>query len=70
MYLQDIVLNLEHHWHNNNCRILQPIPAEIGAATFHYITTLKILESRTWNVVYVQSCSRPTDSKFANSVDK
>ena len=70
MYLYNIISNLGYYWYNNNCSILQPINTEIGAATFHYITTLKILSNKKWNICYVQSCYRPSDNNFSNSVNK
>lgn len=62
---QQIILELLQFWQAHGCAILQPYDVEMGAGTFHPATVLRCLGSKPWNVVYVQPCRRPTDSRYA-----
>ena len=61
---QDIILELQSYWSSRGCTILQPYDMEVGAATFHPASTLRVLGSKSWNVAFVQPSRRPTDSRY------
>ena len=70
MYLQDIIFKLQNFWGEQGCNILQPLDVEVGAGTSHPATMLKSLDSKPWQVAYVQPCRRPADGRYANNPNR
>lgn len=70
MNFQDIVIALQKFWVDNGCTIIHPIDTEVGAATFHYATMLYALGTKPSNIVYIQSCRRPIDGRFAKNPNR
>jgi len=67
---QQIILDLQNFWANQGCAILQPIDIEVGAGTLHPATILRALGKKPWQVVYVQPCRRPTDSRYGKNPNR
>jgi glycyl-tRNA synthetase alpha chain len=70
MYFQDIIFTLQKFWTDQGCILLQPYDMEVGAGTSHPATTLRCLGLEPWNVVYTQSCRRPTDGRYAENPNR
>ena len=67
---QDTILNLQKYWSKQGCVIVQPYDMEVGAGTFHPVTTLRSLGSKPWKVAYVQPSRRPTDGRYGNNPNR
>ena len=67
---QDIIMNLQKFWGNNDCVILQPYDLEVGAGTFHPATTLRSLGPKPWKAAYVQPSRRPTDGRYGKNPNR
>ncbi len=67
MTLQEIVQRLQSFWAAQGCAILAPYNSEVGAGTFNPATFLRVLDSRPWNVVYVEPSKRPRDGRYAQN---
>jgi glycyl-tRNA synthetase alpha chain len=67
---QHIILDLQNFWAHQGCAILQPIDIEVGAGTLHPLTILRALGKKPWQVVYVQPCRRPTDSRYGKNPNR
>lgn len=65
MYFQDLILTLQRFWADKGCILLQPYDIEVGAGTSTPATTLRCMEEKPWNVVYVQPSRRPADGRYA-----
>ncbi len=70
MYFQDLIMALQQFWQRQGCILLQPYDIEVGAGTSHPATTLKCMEEKPWNVVYVQPSRRPTDGRYAENPNR
>jgi len=68
---QDIISNLTSYWARvAGCSILQSYDIEVGAGTLSPHTTLRVVDSKPWNVCYVQYSRRPTDARFAKNPNR
>ena len=67
---QDTILNLQKYWSKKGCVILQPYDLEVGAGTFHPVTTLRSLGSKPWKTAYVQPSRRPTDGRYGENPNR
>ncbi|MGO8839648.1 MAG: glycine--tRNA ligase subunit alpha [Methyloceanibacter sp.] len=67
---QDLILNLERYWAEQGCVILQPYDMEMGAATFHPATTLRVLGPTPWRAAYVQPSRRPKDGRYGENPNR
>jgi glycyl-tRNA synthetase alpha chain len=70
MYFQDVILQLHKFWARKGCVMVQPYDLEVGAGTFHHMTTLKALGPEPWNVAYVQPSRRPTDGRYGDNPNR
>ncbi len=70
MYFQDLIFTLQKFWTEKGCLLLQPYDIEVGAGTSHPATSLRALEEKPWNIVYVQPCRRPTDGRYAENPNR
>ena len=68
--LQSIILKLHHYWSDQGCAILQPYDMEVGAGTFHWATTLRVLGKSPWKAAYVQPSRRPTDGRYGENPNR
>ncbi len=65
--LQDIILTLQRFWAKKGCIITQPYNSEVGAATFNPATFLRVLDTKPWNVCYVEPSKRPRDGRYGKN---
>ena len=64
---QDIILRLQSYWAERGCAVLSPYNSEVGAGTFNPATFIRVLDSRPWNVVYIEPSKRPRDGRYAQN---
>ncbi len=64
---QDVIMGLQKFWAEKNCLIAQPYDIEVGAGTFHPLTFFRSLDSKPWNVAFVQPSRRPTDGRYGDN---
>lgn len=67
---QEIIANLKNFWGEYGCSIIEPIDTEVGAGTLHPATILRVLDSKKWNVAYVQPCRRPADARWGKNPNR
>lgn len=70
MNFQNVILTLQQFWANKGCIITQPYDMEVGAGTFHHLTTLRALGPEPWKVAYVQPSRRPTDGRYGENPNR
>jgi glycyl-tRNA synthetase alpha chain len=70
VYFQNLVLELQKFWADQQCVIQQPYDMEVGAGTFHPATFLRVLGPEPWNVAYVQPSRRPTDGRYGENPNR
>ena len=70
MYLQDLILTLQHFWAEQGCLVEQPIDMEVGAGTFHPATFLRVLGPEPYSTAFVQMCRRPTDGRYGENPNR
>jgi len=67
MFFQDIILRLQSYWAERGCAVLSPYNSEVGAGTFNPATFIRVLDSKPWNVVYIEPSKRPRDGRYAQN---
>ena len=67
---QRLILKLQDYWAGHGCVILQPLDMQVGAGTFHPVTTLRALGKGDWKAAYVQPCRRPTDGRYGENPNR
>jgi glycyl-tRNA synthetase alpha chain len=67
LYFQDIILRLQQYWAERGCAIVAPYNSEVGAGTFNPATFIRVLDSKPWNVVYIEPSKRPRDGRYAQN---
>ncbi|MDE1982156.1 MAG: glycine--tRNA ligase subunit alpha [Betaproteobacteria bacterium] len=67
---QEIILRLQHYWHEQGCALLQPFDMEVGAGTSHTATFLRALGPEPWNAAYVQPSRRPKDGRYGENPNR
>jgi len=67
MFFQDIILKLQSYWAERGCAVLSPYNSEVGAGTFNPATFIRVLDSKPWNVVYIEPSKRPRDGRYAQN---
>ncbi len=70
MYFQEIILELQKFWSQNNCVLAQPYDIEKGAGTMNPLTFLKALGPEPWNVAYVEPSRRPKDGRYGDNPNR
>jgi glycyl-tRNA synthetase alpha chain len=70
MNFQDVILNLNRFWAQQDCVLIQSYDMEVGAGTFHPATLLKALGPEPWRVAYVQPSRRPTDGRYGENPNR
>ena len=70
MTFQEIIFTLENYWSEKGCIIGKSYDVEQGAGTMHPFTFLKVLDSKPWNVAYVQACRRPADGRYGENPNR
>jgi len=64
---QDIIFRLQSYWAERGCAVLSPYNSEVGAGTFNPATFIRVLDSKPWNVVYIEPSKRPRDGRYAQN---
>jgi len=64
---QDIIQRLQSYWAERGCAVLSPYNSEVGAGTFNPATFIRVLDSKPWNVVYIEPSKRPRDGRYAQN---
>jgi glycyl-tRNA synthetase alpha chain len=67
---QALISTLNDFWAQHGCLLEQPYDMEMGAGTFHPMTTLMALGPRPFSVAYVQPCRRPTDGRYGENPNR
>ncbi len=67
---QGIILNLQTFWASQGCALVQGCDVEVGAGTFHPLTSLRTLGKKPWRVAYVQACRRPKDGRYGENPNR
>ncbi len=67
---QEIILRLQHYWHEQGCALMQPLDMEVGAGTSHPATFLRALGPEPWNAAYVQPSRRPKDGRYGENPNR
>jgi len=67
---EDIIQKLEVYWAEIGCVILQSCDIEAGAATLNQMTSMRVLDTKPWNICQTQFCRRPKDSRFAQNPNR
>ena len=70
MYLQDLIFTLQKFWADHGCVVEQPVDVEVGAATFHPATFLRVLGPEPWNAALAQFCRRPSDGRYGDNPNR
>ncbi len=65
---ENIILKLKQYWQQRRgCLIFEPYNSEVGAGTFNPATFIRILDTKPWNVCYVEISKRPRDGRYAEN---
>ncbi|QED23520.1 glycine--tRNA ligase subunit alpha [Candidatus Deianiraea vastatrix] len=67
---EEIIDTLEKYWQAQGCTILQSCDVEAGAATLNQMTSMRVLDSKPWNICQTQFCRRPKDARFAQNPNR
>ncbi len=67
---QNIIDNLLNYWKEKGCLQIQPYDMEMGAATFHPATALKVIGKKPWSAVFLQPCRRPSDGRYGDNPNR
>ena len=67
---QDLILNLENYWKNQNCTLMQPYDVEKGAGTFNPATFFGVLTDKPTKVAYVEPSRRPADGRYGENPNR
>ncbi len=70
MYLQNLILELQHFWAEHGCVLQQPLDLEVGAGTFHPATFLRVLGPEPYSAAFVQPSRRPTDGRYGENPNR
>lgn len=70
MNFQNIILELQKYWSEQDCCILQPYDMEMGAGTFHPNTFFGALGDKPTRVAYAQPCRRPKDGRYGENPNR
>lgn len=64
---ENIILELKQYWQRQGCLLFEPYNSEVGAGTFNPATFIRILDTKEWNVCYVEISKRPRDGRYAKN---
>ncbi len=67
---QEVILELQRYWAEQNCVLMQPYDIEVGAGTFNPATLLRCLGPEPWNCAYVEPSRRPTDGRYGDNPNR
>ena len=64
---ENVIISLKQFWQKHGCLIFEPYNSEVGAGTFNPATFLRILDTKPWNVCYLEISKRPRDGRYAKN---
>ncbi len=64
---ENTILELKQYWQQQGCLLFEPYNSEVGAGTFNPATFIRILDTKPWNVCYVELSKRPRDGRYAKN---
>lgn len=67
---QDLILQLQQYWSDQDCVIQQPYDVEVGAGTMHPETFFRVLGPQPYRVAYVQPSRRPADGRYGENPNR
>jgi glycyl-tRNA synthetase alpha chain len=67
---QDLILQLQKFWADQDCVLQQPYDVEVGAGTMHPETFLRVLGPEHYRVAYVQPSRRPADGRYGENPNR
>ena len=67
---QEVILELQRYWADQDCVLVQPYDIEVGAGTFNPATLLHCLGPEPWNCAYVEPSRRPTDGRYGDNPNR
>ena len=67
---QKIIDNLNSYWKKKGCIQIQSYDMEMGAATFHPSTVLKVIDKEPWSAIFLQPCRRPSDGRYGENPNR
>src|SRR6266446_3207221 len=70
MNFQDLIQSLLNFWSKQGCVLQQPYDIEMGAATMHPETFLRVLGPEPYRVAYVQPSRRPADGRYGENPNR
>src|SRR5690625_5352814 len=70
MNIQEMILNLQNYWSNQDCLLMQAYDVEKGAGTMSPMTLLRTLGPEPWNVAYVEPSRRPDDGRYGENPNR
>ena len=70
LYLQDILMRLEHFWARQGCAIWFPYDVEKGAGTMNPATFFRALGPEPWRVAYLEPSRRPVDARYGENPNR
>src|SRR5699024_10056306 len=70
MNIQEMILNLQNYWSNQDCLLMQAYDVEKGAGTLSAMTLLRTLGPEPWNVAYVEPSRRPDVGRYGENPNR
>src|SRR5690625_4372165 len=70
MNIQEMILNLQNYWSNQDCLLMQAYDVEKGAGTMSPMTLIRTLGPEPWNVAYVEPSRRPDDGHYGENPNR
>ena len=67
---QEIIDNLSSYWKKKGCIQIQSYDLEMGAATFHPATVLRVIDKEPWSAIFLQPCRRPSDGRYGENPNR
>src|SRR5699024_12433296 len=67
MNIQEMILNLQNYWSNQDCVLMQAYDVEKGAGTVSPMTLLRTIGPEPWDDAYVVPPGRPDDGRYGEN---
>src|SRR5699024_9800034 len=70
MNIQEMILNLQNYWSNQDCLLMQAYYVEKGARTMSLMTLHINPGPEPWNVTYVETTRRSDDCRYGENPNR
>lgn len=67
---QNLLLDLQRFWAEQQCVLQLPYDVEVGAGTMHPETFFRVLGQAPYRVAYLQPSRRPTDGRYGENPNR